>query len=93
MKILEKEPSDFDSYNNLGNYYLKLEEFKIALSYVEKAKEINPKHPAPYQNHSEILMKQRIKMQSCLTSALNFIKYSNDYLTYKSTLLLGLKFS
>ena len=94
LKILKKEPNDFDSYNNLGNYYLKLEEFKIALSYIEKAKEINPKHPAPYQNHSEILMKQRSFKDAAelLDRCIKLHEtYSNDYLTYKSTLLIRIE--
>ena len=57
--MLRKRADDFDGNNNLGSYYLKLEEFKEALFYIEKAKQINPDHPAPYQNHCETLMKMR----------------------------------
>ena len=39
LKILERKTDDFDSNNNLGSYYLKVEEFKKALFYIEKAKQ------------------------------------------------------
>ena len=91
LKVLEKRSDDFDGNNNLGSYYLKLEEFKEALFYIEKAKKINPDHPAPYQNHCETLMKMRDfkgaveYIDKCISQ---HETYSNDYSTYKSTLLL-----
>ena len=91
LEILEKRNDDFDGNNNLGSYYLKLEEFKKALFYIEKAKQINPDHPAPYQNHCEILMKMRDfkgaekHIDKCISQ---HETYSNDYAKYKSTLLI-----
>ena len=91
LKIIDKKDDDFDSNNNLGSYYLKLEEFKKALFYIEKAKKINSDHPAPYQNHCETLMKMRdfkgaVKyIDKCISQ---HETYSNDYTSYKSTILL-----
>ena len=91
FEVLRKRADDFDGNNNLGSYYLKLEEFKEALFYIEKAKQINPDHPAPYQNHCETLMKMRdfkgaVKyIDKCISQ---HETYSNDYTTYKSTLLI-----
>ena len=50
LKIIDRNANDFDSNNNLGSYYLKIEEFKKALFYIKKAKQINFDHPAPHQN-------------------------------------------
>ena len=36
LKIIDKKDDDFDSNNNLGSYYLKLEEFEKALFYMKK---------------------------------------------------------
>ena len=41
LGILEKS-DDFDSNNNLGSFYLKIEELNQALFYIDKAKQINP---------------------------------------------------
>ena len=91
QKVLEIKHDDFDGNNKLGSYYLKLEEFKKALFYIDKAKQINPEHPAPYQNHCETLMKVRDfkgaaeQIDKCISQ---HETYSNDYTTYKSTLLI-----
>ena len=94
LGILEKKSDDFDSNNNLGSFYLKIEELKKALFYIDKAKQINPEHPAPYQNHCETLMKMRDfkgaveHIDKCI---LQHETYTDDYLTYKSTLVLRIE--
>ena len=94
LKILEKKSDDFDGNNNLGSYYLKIEELKKALFYIEKAKQINADHPAPHQNHCETLMKMRDfkgaveHIDKCIS---RHETYSNDYVTYKSTLVLRIE--
>ena len=94
LKIIEKNPNDFDSNNNLGSYYLKIEEFKKALFYIKKAKQINSDHPAPNQNHCETLMKMRDfkgaveHIDKCISQ---HETYSNDYVTYKSTLVIRIE--
>ena len=58
-EIIKEHPNDFDCHNNIGNYYLKLEEYEKSKQYISKSKEINKEHPALYQNQSEIYMKER----------------------------------
>ena len=92
--IIEKRADDFDANNNLGSYYVKIEEFKKALFYIEKAKKINPDHPAPHQNHCETMMKMRDfkgaveHIDKCISKHEN---YSDDYATYKSTLVIRIE--
>ena len=94
LKVLENRADDFDGHNNLGSYYLKLEEFEKALFYIEKAKQINPDHPAPHQNHCETLMKMRdfkgsVKhIDKCIS---RHETYSDDYLTYKSAIVIRIE--
>lgn len=94
LGILDIKNDDFDCINNIGNYYMKLEEYNKSQIYINKSKEQKINHPAPYQNQSEIYMKKRE-----FTNALHEIdmcislheKLSNDYLIYKSTIVLKIE--
>ena len=52
LKILELDPNDFDSINNIGSYNVQLENFDEAQRYIKKAKQLNNSHPAPLQNNA-----------------------------------------
>ena len=93
-EIIKEYPNDFDCHNNLGNYYLKLEEYEKSKEFISKSKEINKEHPAPYQNQSEIYIKERDFLNAleeiniCIS---NHEKLSDDYLNYKSTIVLKIE--
>lgn len=92
--LLLKHPNDFDCLNNIGYYQMQIEEYKLAEHFINKAKSINPNHPAPYQNQSDIYVKLRLfdkaleELDKCI---LLHQKHSNDYFNYKSTLILKIE--
>ena len=93
-EIIKEYPNDFDCHNNLGNYYLKLEEYEKSKEFISKSKEINKEHPAPYQNQSEIYIKERDFLNAL--KEINICislheKLSDDYLNYKSTIVLKIE--
>ena len=94
LKILELDPNDFDSINNIGSYNVQLENFDEAQRYIKKAKQLNNSHPAPLQNNAEIAMKKREFSNAAqeLDLCISFHeKYSDDYFTYKGALLLRIE--
>ena len=93
-EIIKEYPNDFDCHNNIGNYYLKLEEYEKSKEFISKSKEINKEHPAPYQNQSEIYIKERDFLNAL--EEINICislheKLSDDYLNYKSTIVLKIE--
>ena len=94
QKLLLKIPHDFDCLNNLGYYNMKLEEYQLAVEFINKAKSINPNHPSPFQNLSDIYVKLRdfdkasLELNECITL---HEKYSQNYFAYKSTLILRIE--
>ena len=93
-EIIKEYPNDFDCHNNIGNYYLKLEEYEKSKEFISKSKEINKEHPAPYQNQSEIYIKERDFLNAL--KEINICislheKLSDDYLNYKSTIVLKIE--
>ena len=94
LKILELDPNDFDSINNIGSYNVQLENFDEAQRYIKKAKQLNNSHPAPLQNNAEIAMKKREFSNAAqeLDLCISFHeKYSDDYFTYKGALILRIE--
>ena len=60
-KGLSLHPSlrDFDYFNNLGYCLLRMEEYQEALSFLEKAKEVNQDAPSVWTNFSEVFLALR----------------------------------
>ncbi len=58
-KAIEVFPQYFDAHLQLGNVFLKTDQFNDAIAELDKAREINPNDERAYQSFGLLLMKQR----------------------------------
>jgi tetratricopeptide (TPR) repeat protein len=58
-KAVEIFPTYFDAHLQLGNIFLKAEQFNEAIAELDRAREINPNDERAYQSFGVLLLKQR----------------------------------
>lgn len=59
QKAIQIFPDYFDAHLQLGNTFLKADQFKEAIAELDRAREINPNDERAYQSFGLLLMKQR----------------------------------
>lgn len=75
-KCLEINKRSYLSYNGLGNYYLKTNQFQKAEDYYTKAIEINPKRSAKIYKNRAYLREKQGKNSDAKSDLKTYLKYS-----------------
>lgn len=74
-KCLEINNRSYLTYNGLGNFYLKTNDFKKAEDYYSKAIEINPKRSAKIYKNRAYLREQQNKNNDAKEDLKNYLKF------------------
>lgn len=92
---LEKKfTGDFDIVNNLGHYYLKIEDIENSMVFINKAKKIKPDSPSPYLNsgEAELFLRNYEKAGSELDLSIKYFSIiNNNYEKYLYALIVRIE--
>jgi len=75
QKCLDINKTSYLTYNGLGNFYLKINQFEKAENYYTKAIEINPKRSAKIYKNRAYLREKQNKNSEAKDDLKNYLKY------------------